>query len=95
MESISFETSVQVTPELLAKAFWAMYTDEQARFFSALAEEVKKTESAYGYGEMQWCRMVDAIRKDKEASKMYMALSAFAFDYWPQKSEYQFMEEYA
>ena len=91
MQIKSDAVSVEITPELAAAAFWAMSSDEQAAFFAALAAEVKKTESAYGYGEMQWCYMVDDIRKDKEASRMYMALSAFAFDYWPQKSESQFL----
>lgn len=29
---------IEVTPELLAKLFWEMYSDEQADFFAALEE---------------------------------------------------------
>lgn len=94
-EKIAVHSSVktELTPGILAQAFWAMDSTQQAGFFAALADEVSKTESAYGYGEMQWCYMADAIRKSREASRMYMALSAFAFEYWPQRNEYEFVCE--
>ena len=85
MKILTDSIEVEVTPELVAKAFWEMGTVEQARFFSALAKETKNTDGAYGYGEMQWCMLQDDLKKDKEAMRQYMALSAFAFDFWPQK----------
>lgn len=81
---------VQITPEVLAKAFWSMDTQQQADFFEALASRIQ-TESpqAYGFGEMQWCFLQDELRKPgrEQANQMHMALSAFAFDFWPQKSD--------
>ena len=77
---------VDVTPELLAKAFWKMYSDQQADFFDALAREITaNSPKAYGFGEMQWCFLKDELRKPgrEVANQMHMALSAFAFDFWP------------
>ena len=38
---------------------------------------------------MQWCFLKDELRKPGRelANQMHMALSAFAFDFWPPKSE--------
>lgn len=79
---------VVITPELMAKAFWAMDTEQQADFFEALAKEIKtKSPEAYEFGEMQWCWLQKEMRKPgrETANKMHMALSAFAYDFWPQK----------
>lgn len=79
---------VQITPEVLAKAFWAMDTTQQADFFQSLAEHIETVSPhAYGFGEMQWCFLQDELRRPgrETANKMHMALSAFAFDFWPQK----------
>jgi hypothetical protein len=36
---------------------------------------------------MQWCCLQDEMRKPGRelANEMHMALSAFAYDFWPQK----------
>ena len=39
---VETEIYVSVTPELLAKAFWEMNSEQQAAFFNALGEEVFK-----------------------------------------------------
>lgn len=80
--------TVEITPELLAIAFWKMDTCQQADFFEALAKHITKdTPSAYGFGEMQWCYLQQELRRPGRelANNMHMALSAFAFDFWPQK----------
>lgn len=79
---------VAVTPELLAQAFWSFDTEQQADFFQALALVIQaKSPHAYGFGEMQWCFLKDELRKcgRELANEMHMALSAFAFEFWPQK----------
>ncbi|MEE4652798.1 hypothetical protein V2L06_20445 [Pseudomonas alliivorans] len=79
---------VKITPDLLAKAFWGMDTQQQADFFESLAAHIQKeSPHAYGFGEMQWCWLQDELRQPgrEEANQMHMALSAFAFDFWPQK----------
>jgi hypothetical protein len=81
---------VQITPDLLAKAFWAMDTVQQADFFEALAKHISEASpTAYGFGEMQWCYLKDELRQPgrKLANSMHLALSAFAYDFWPQKPE--------
>lgn len=84
--------NVAVEPKELAEAFWHMGSDEQAEFFHELAQVViednKSNPSAYSLGEMQWLYMTRDIKsRSQDAADMYMALSAFAFDYWPQKTE--------
>lgn len=83
---------VSLEPKDLASAFWDMGSDEQAEFFHELAQIIKEhhqtNPSSYSLGEMQWLYMTEDIRKrGKDATEMFMALSAFAFDYWPQKNE--------
>ena len=94
METIVINTEVEVpsNPKGLALLFWNMSDKQQAEFFHQLGVLAKEYESqnprAYGMCEMQWCYMADSIKKrSPEARDMYMALSAFAFDYWPQKAE--------
>lgn len=80
--------AVQITPEVVAKAFWGMDTQQQADFFESLAAHIESTSPhAYGFGEIQWCWLQDELRQPgrETANKMHMALSAFAFDFWPQK----------
>src|SRR5690554_2861058 len=78
---------MNLTPELIAKAFWAMSDDQQADFFDALAGEVEayNAESdrpAYNYGEMQWCYLHDKLQqRGGRALSMYLALSVFAFQF--------------
>ena len=91
MKTVATISDADLTPEVMAQAFWEMDSIQQAAFFSALAKEVKKTPSAYSYGEMQWCILQDELKKDPEAMRMYMSLSAFAFDYWPNKAEHEML----
>lgn len=81
-------STVEINSEILAKAFWAMDTVQQADFFEELAKHIQeKSPHAYGYGEMQWCCLQDEMRKPGRelANNMHLALSAFAYDFWPQK----------
>lgn len=80
---------IEITAEVLAKAFWNMDTVQQADFFEELAKYIQDiSPHAYGYGEMQWCCLLDEMRKPGRelANAMHMALSAFAYDFWPQKN---------
>ena len=89
------KSTVEVSPRLLAECFWSMSDKEQAEFFHELANVVTEDAEAtgrshYGLGEMQWCYMADAIKKrSPEAREMYLALSGFAYNYWPQKTEWE------
>lgn len=83
--------SVEITPEIMAKAFWQMSSGQQAQFFDCLGavieEDNKTNKHAYSYGELQWCYLKGSLREPgrERANNVHMALSAFAFDFWPQK----------
>lgn len=86
-EQYKAPAEVVITPELMAKAFWAMDTVEQANFFEALANHIQAdSPHAYSFGELQWCYLRDELRKPgrEQANNMHMALSTFAFDFLPQ-----------
>lgn len=90
MNTVDANVQIELTPELAAAWFWSLNTVEQADFFEALAKHIQsETPSAYGFGEMQWCFLRDEMRRPGRdlANKMHMALSAFAYDFWPQKPE--------
>ncbi len=79
---------IELTAEVLANAFWNMDTVQQADFFEELAKRIQsQSPHAYSYGEMQWCCLQDEMRKPGRelANNMHLALSAFAYDFWPQK----------
>ncbi len=83
--------SVTITPEIMAKAFWAMTATEQGKFFDALAGVIEQDyatdKSLYSHGEMQWLHLKNRLRQPgmERANQMHMALSAFAFDFWERK----------
>lgn len=82
---------VRLTPEIVAKAFWAMASDQQADFFDFLGEVIeedhKSNNFSYQYGELQWCALKGELKKPgrERANNVHMSLSAFAFEFWDQK----------
>ena len=83
---------VQITPEILAKAFWSMDCEQHADFLDSLGAEIEAdhitNKNSYSYGELQWCYLKDELRRPgrDRANNVHMAFSAFAFDFWPQKN---------
>lgn len=84
------EVQETVNPKEMARLFFAMDDQQQAAFFEALHDEVAGFYEndpngwrCYSLGEMQWLSMRKAM--SRKARDMYMALSAFAFDFWPQR----------
>jgi hypothetical protein len=79
-------TSVEITPSMMAEAFWSMADTQQVEFFSELArvirEEEKTNTSAYGLGELQWCFLTQSLKKkeNKQAKDMLMTMASFL--YW-------------
>ena len=71
---------VELTPELMAEAFWCMNSEEQTQFFSALNAVIKNDDNpksvTYSLGELQWFFMGDHLEKDKPARDMLMAMAA-------------------
>ncbi len=80
------QTTVNVSPAILAKAFWSMSDNQQADFFHALGKEVQKSSDAGSFTQMQWYYMADAIKQRSELAKeTFLDLSAHAYEFWPQK----------
>lgn len=80
------ETTVRLTPQVLASVFWNMSDDQQADFFAALAEEIERNRdpkaASYSLGEMQWWYMHRRLQERKgKALSVYLALSAPAFEF--------------
>ncbi len=86
VSTIEVKQTIELNPEVLAKAFWNLGSDGQAKFFECLHDCVQDSNDRhnrlYGHGEIQWCHMMVEIRKSVKANRMYMALSAFAFDWF-------------
>ena len=75
--------TVQLTPDMLAQAFWGLGSDGQAEFFAQLAKVIKADQksgntSAYALGELQWFYVGDELDKpeNKEARDMLMTMAA-------------------
>jgi len=82
MSTATASATVELTPTMLAQAFWGMGSDQQAEFFRELsrivvAEYAANPKSwARGLGEMQWLYMGEALEKDDTAREMLMAMAA-------------------
>ena len=86
MQTVS--AKIALSPEMVAQWWWDSSNLVQADFFEALAKYIQKeSPKAYGYGEMQWAYLRQELRRPerKLASEMFMAMSAFAFDFAQQK----------
>jgi hypothetical protein len=77
--TIEFEAKVKATPKDLARAFWAMTSEEQANFFAEL-HDITEAESTYGLGEMQWCYMSDEIDRNPKAKAQACSMMVWIFN---------------
>ena len=75
--------TVQLTPAMLAEAFWKLYSDEQAEFFTELAKLIEGEHAAgnthvYALGEMQWHYVGSELERpeNKKAREMLMTMAA-------------------
>jgi hypothetical protein len=66
---------VQLSPRMLAEAFWDMDAEQQAMFFAELNDIIGDT--AYSNGEAQWCAMGMELEKMPKAKEQ-----ACAMMYW-------------
>ena len=74
---------VDLTPEMMAQAFWDMGSDLQIAFFDELAAIIQRdhrdgNSSAYSLGELQWFFVGDDLLKpeNKQARDMLMTMAA-------------------
>jgi len=82
MSASTATATVELTPAMLAQAFWGMGSDQQTEFFRELKQVVTAEYAAnpkswaWGLGEMQWLYMGEAMEKDGPAREMLMAMAA-------------------
>jgi len=83
MSNITATASVNLTPEIMAQAFWSMGSDLQVAFFDELAaiiqhDHINGNKSAYSLGELQWFFVGDELfkHKNKQARDMLMTMAA-------------------
>ena len=74
--------TVQLTPAMMAEAFWGMENSQQAQFFEELNRLIqheyatKPKSYAWSLGEMQWLYLGDSLAENKPAREMLMAMAA-------------------
>ena len=74
--------TVNITPKMLAEAFWGMGSDQQVEFFQALSdvieEDHKTNRNAYSQGELQWFFTGSELLKKQndKARGMLMTMAA-------------------
>ena len=81
---MEISASVQITPKMLAEAFWGLDSERQAEFFSELKNAINNdyengNSCAYSNGELQWVRLADDLEKNQNAKEMACALMASFF----------------
>ena len=80
---IQATAQLELTPALMAKAFWTMSSTEQVQFFDELASVIRKNHedgntSAYSLGELQWHYVGEELQdtKNAQARAMLMTMAA-------------------
>ena len=74
--------TVEITPKMLAKAFWEMHSAQQVEFLKELAlvteEDSKENTGAYSLGQLQWYFVGTELEKEENhlAKEMMMSMSA-------------------
>ena len=83
MKNITATASVNLTPEMMAQAFWSMESSLQVAFFDELAaiiqhDHINGNKGAYSLGELQWFFVGDELHKNqnKRARDMLMTMAA-------------------
>jgi hypothetical protein len=77
---VKAEAQVDITPAMMAQAFWEMCSDEQAEFFTELSRVIREDHtngntSAYSRGELQWFHLGDRLMtplKDRKPCESYL-----------------------
>ena len=74
---------VDITPAMMAEAFWGMESGQQVQFFAELARVVRADHEAgnrhaYSLGELQWFFTGASLLEDenREARDMLMTIAA-------------------
>lgn len=77
---ITITADIDIPPATLARAFWALGSDEQVEFFAELAKAIKADGNghAYSFGELQWFFVGGELLKPENyvAREMLMTMAA-------------------
>ena len=73
-------SEVPLTPKLIAEAFWALDSIEQAKFFEELHNLLEWRDwPEHSLGEMQWLYMSDELERNPKAKLMACTLASHIF----------------
>ena len=73
---IPVDVKIELTPKMMAKIFWGMYSDEQAAFFEALGKEIGDDTF---HAQVQWFYLEEELRKNALAKDTFMDMAAPMF----------------
>lgn len=73
---IPVDVKIELTPEMMAKVFWGMSSNEQAIFFEALGKEINGDTFR---AQVQWFYLEEELRKNKLAEYTFMDMAAPMF----------------
>jgi hypothetical protein len=67
------QAHLEITPKMMAQAFWSMGSEQQAQFFEELSNEING--DTY-HANCQWFYLGDDLRKNDKARSMLMDIAA-------------------
>ncbi len=73
---MEFIAEIELTPKVLAGAFWGMNSDDQALFFEELGKEIAG--DTY-HAQMQWFYLEEELHKNILAKDTFMDMAAPMF----------------
>ena len=73
---MEFTAEIELTPKVLASAFWEMTSEEQALFFEELGKEIAG--DTY-HAQVQWFYLEEELRKSDLAKDTFMDMAAPVF----------------
>lgn len=73
---MEFTAEIELTPKVLASAFWNMTSEEQAEFFEKLGKEIAG--DTY-HAQVQWFYLEEELRKSTLAKDTFMDMAAPMF----------------
>lgn len=73
---MEISVEISITPEMLAKSFWHMCSDEQVKVFEYLGKEIAGDKY---HAQIQWFHMEDGLRKNELAKDTFMDMAAPMF----------------
>lgn len=67
---------IEITPLMLAKAFWGLSSEDQAKFYEELGKEI---DGDTYHAQVQWFYLEEELRKSQLAKDTFMDMAAPMF----------------